>query len=47
MELWATFSARNALEVWNLRCEIREQLIGFIQDKYPTKSPKSQQQHKM
>jgi len=48
MELRATFSARNASEVWNLRCEIREGLIGFIQEKYPTKLPKIRQQlHKM
>ncbi len=40
MELRATFSAKNASDVWDLRCKIREQLIEFIQDKYPTYLPK-------
>lgn len=40
MELRVTFSAKNASDVWNLRCSVREQLIGFIQDKYPDSLPK-------
>lgn len=40
MELRATFSAKNASDVWNMRCEIREQLIGFIQEKHPASLPK-------
>jgi len=40
MELRATFSAKNASDVWNLRCNVREQLIGFIQDKHPDSLPK-------
>jgi small-conductance mechanosensitive channel len=40
IELRATFSAKNATDVWNMRCEIREQLIGFIQENYPDSLPK-------
>jgi small-conductance mechanosensitive channel len=43
MELRATFSAKNASEVWNLRCQIREQLIEFIQENYPECLPKLRQ----
>ncbi|WP_179338427.1 hypothetical protein [Winogradskyella ludwigii] len=31
MELRATFSAKNASDIWNLRCNVREKLIVFIQ----------------
>ena len=34
MELRATFSAKNASDVWNLRCNVREELIGFIQENH-------------
>ena len=40
MEIRATFSAKNASDNWNLRCEIREQLMEFINDKYPATLPK-------
>ncbi len=40
MELRATFSARNASDIWNLRCTVREQLMAFIQEKYPNALPK-------
>ncbi|WP_111707691.1 mechanosensitive ion channel family protein [Lutibacter citreus] len=40
IELRATFSAKNASDIWDLRCEIREQLIGFIQKNYPDSLPK-------
>ena len=40
VELRVTFSAKNADDVWNLRCEIREQLIAFIQAQYPESLPK-------
>ncbi len=40
IELRATFSAKDASDVWNMRCKIREQLIGFIQEKYPASLPK-------
>ncbi len=32
MELRATFSAKNASDVWTLRCNVREKLISFIQE---------------
>lgn len=32
-------SAKNAPELWNLRCEIREKLIAFIRDEYPEALP--------
>jgi hypothetical protein len=33
-------SARNAGEAFNLRCDIREQLVGFIQKEYPGALPR-------
>ncbi len=35
MELRATFSAKNASDIWDLRCMVREQLIDFIQKNHP------------
>ena len=43
MELRATFSAKNASDVWTLRCKIREQLIQFIQEEHPEALPKLRQ----
>ena len=40
VELRATFSAKNANDVWDLRCEMREQLITFIQEQFPEPLPK-------
>ena len=40
MELRATFSTKNASAGWNLRCSIREELITFIQENYPSSLPK-------
>jgi small-conductance mechanosensitive channel len=40
VELRATFSAKNASDVWNMRCEIREQLIAIIQEQFPGSLPK-------
>jgi len=40
MKLRATFSAKNASDIWKMRCEIREQLIKFIQENYPSSLPK-------
>ncbi len=40
MELRATFSAKNASDIWNLRCAVREQLMEFIQEKHPDALPK-------
>ena len=40
MELGATFSAKNASDMLNLRCEVREQLINYIQENHPYGLPK-------
>jgi hypothetical protein len=40
VELCATFSAKNVSDVWYLRCEMREQLIAFIQEQSPESLPK-------
>ncbi|HLZ66566.1 MAG TPA: mechanosensitive ion channel family protein [Aliidongia sp.] len=39
VELRALVSARNAPQTWDLRCEVREKLIGFLQRKYPQALP--------
>ncbi|WP_375436494.1 mechanosensitive ion channel family protein [uncultured Hymenobacter sp.] len=41
MELRALMSASNSSRAFDLRCEIREQLLAFIQDKYPDSLPKT------
>jgi len=43
IELRASFSAKNASDTWTMRCDIREQLIDFIQEKYPASLPKLRQ----
>ena len=40
VELRALVSASNASSAWNLRCEVREKLIQFIQENYPEGLPK-------
>ncbi len=35
VELRALVSARNAVQLWDLRCEVREKLIAFLQTEYP------------
>jgi small-conductance mechanosensitive channel len=40
MELRALASAADASKAWNLRCEIREKLIAFVQKNYPGSLPK-------
>jgi small-conductance mechanosensitive channel len=35
LELRALMSAEDASQLWNLRCEIREKLVAFVQEKYP------------
>jgi small-conductance mechanosensitive channel len=40
VELRALVSAANASAVWDLRCEVREQLIAFLQRDYPQVLPK-------
>jgi small-conductance mechanosensitive channel len=39
IELRALASARSAGDAFDLRCDIREQLIDFVQEKYPTALP--------
>jgi len=33
-------AAADSSTVWDLRCEVREKLVGFIQNKYPDALPK-------
>ena len=40
VEVRVTFSAKNASDTWDLRCQIREQLIAFIQEQFPESLPK-------
>jgi small-conductance mechanosensitive channel len=40
MELRALVSARNAPQAWDLRCEIREKLIGFLKAEMPEALPR-------
>ncbi|MDH3556239.1 MAG: mechanosensitive ion channel family protein, partial [Deltaproteobacteria bacterium] len=39
-ELRAIISATDASNAWELRCEVREKLIGFIRQNYPDGLPK-------
>jgi small-conductance mechanosensitive channel len=40
VQLRALVSARTSPEAWDLRCEVREKLILFLQDKFPNALPK-------
>ncbi len=40
VELRALMSAANSPDAWELRCEIREKLIGYVQEHYPDALPK-------
>lgn len=40
IELRASFSAKNASDLWYLRCLVREELIAFIYNNYPASLPK-------
>jgi small-conductance mechanosensitive channel len=40
MELRALVSARNASAAWDLRCEVREKLVTFLQQEMPDALPK-------
>jgi hypothetical protein len=40
MEIRALMSAPDASIAWDLRCEVREKLIDFIQKRYPDSLPK-------
>ncbi len=39
VELRALVSARNAPQTWDLRCEVREKLVTFLQQHYPGALP--------
>ena len=41
MELRVLMSARNASDAWDLRCDIREKLVTFIQENYPECLPRT------
>lgn len=47
MELRILASATNAPNTWDLRCEIREKLIAFIQKNYPQCLPKRREVNEM
>ena len=36
----ALVSASDASKAWDLRCEVREKLIAFVQEKYPDCLPR-------
>lgn len=40
LQLRALVSARTSEQAWDLRCEVREKLIAFLQEDYPTALPK-------
>ncbi len=40
VELRALMSARNASDAWSLRCQVREELISYIQQEFPSSLPK-------
>ncbi len=40
IELRALMSAADASTAWTLRCEVREKLVSFIQEKYPDALPR-------
>ncbi|MEJ2616059.1 MAG: hypothetical protein P8Z35_13960, partial [Ignavibacteriaceae bacterium] len=40
VELRALMSAADSPTAWNLRCEVREKLLKFLQDNYPECLPK-------
>ena len=40
IQLRVSASARNSPDAWDLRCQVREKLIGFLQSEYPNALPK-------
>jgi small-conductance mechanosensitive channel len=40
VQLRALASARTSPEAWDLRCEVREKLVAFLQEQYPAALPK-------
>ena len=41
LELRALVSAANASDLWDLRCAVREQLVAYLQQHYPTSLPRT------
>jgi small-conductance mechanosensitive channel len=44
VELRALLSARSAPAAWDLRCEVREKLIAYLQEDYPGALPRTRQE---
>ncbi|HYC63748.1 MAG TPA: mechanosensitive ion channel family protein [Reyranellaceae bacterium] len=44
VQLRALVSAKTAPQAWDLRCEVREKLIAFLQENYPMALPKQRNQ---
>ncbi|CAN5316745.1 mechanosensitive ion channel [soil metagenome] len=44
VELRALLSARSAPAAWDLRCEVREKLITYLQEEYPDALPRTRQE---
>ena len=44
VELRALLSARSAPAAWDLRCEVREKLIAYLQEEYPEALPRTRQE---
>lgn len=44
VELRALLSARSAPAAWDLRCEVREKLIAYLQEEYPDALPRARQE---
>lgn len=44
VELRALVSSRSAPASWDLRCEVREKLIGYLQENYPHALPRTRQE---
>ena len=40
IEVRALVSAADGSKAWDLRCEVREKLIGFVRDRYPQALPR-------
>jgi small-conductance mechanosensitive channel len=44
VQLRALVSARNSGDLWDLRCEVREKLIAFLQQNYPQALPRQREE---
>ncbi len=44
IELRALLSARSAPSAWDLRCDVREKLIAYLQEEYPDALPRMRQE---